>query len=96
MVADGCGVDLDEALKVALAAAKAAGEMISSAFNQPKSVQHKGKVGSCEPCHHIVMERMLLAESDIATCRFARLWQSLQNLLAYRSLIHRCTYISCV
>lgn len=37
-------MDPDEALKVALAAAKAAGELISSAFNQPKSVQHKGKV----------------------------------------------------
>jgi hypothetical protein len=39
-------LDLEHALSVARTAADAAGHMISEAFSKPKSVEHKGKVGS--------------------------------------------------
>lgn len=45
MAAGYAGLDPDHALSVATSAADAAGHMIREAFNQPKSVEHKGKVG---------------------------------------------------
>ena len=44
--ASGSTLDLEHALSVARTAADAAGHMISEAFSKPKSVEHKGKVGS--------------------------------------------------
>ena len=38
------GVDLERALQVATDAARAAGALIVKTFNEPKNVQHKGKV----------------------------------------------------
>lgn len=37
-------VDLDRALAVAISAAETAGKLIKQGFDQPKTVEHKGKV----------------------------------------------------
>lgn len=43
MAVVGTAVDLDEALDVAKRAAATAGTLIRSAFNEQKTVEHKGK-----------------------------------------------------
>lgn len=54
------GVDLERALHVATDAARAAGVLIVNTFNEPKNVQHKGKVDLVSSWGEAVVEPALL------------------------------------